>query len=71
MRDLTTVRKDILYNVTIDNGTDLVSHLYCSILDIKEFHSLTKKVVRKTKIVNLYDKKVDKEHVWDRSSPRL
>lgn len=66
-----TVRKDILYNVIIDNGTDLVSHLYYSILDIKEFHSLTKKVVRKTKIVILYDNKVNRGQVWDGSSPRL
>ena len=61
----------MLHRVVIDNQTELVSHLYCSVLDIKELHSLTRKVVRKTRVVNLYNNKVDKGQVWERSSPRL
>ena len=71
IRVLTAVRKDILHRVVIDNWTDLVSHPYCSVLDIKELHSLTRKVVRKTRVVNLYDQKVGKGQVWEVSSPRL
>ena len=58
MQVLTAIRKDILYKVIIDNWTDLVSYPYCSILDIKEFHSLTRKFVIETRVINLYDNKV-------------
>ena len=59
MQVLTVIRKNILHKVIIDNQTDLVSQLYCSILDIKELHSLTKnEVMRKTKVVNLHNNKV-------------
>ena len=68
---LTAVRKDMLHRVVIDNRTELVSHPYCSLLDIKELHSLTRKVVRKTRVVNLYNNKVGKGQVWEGSSPRL
>ena len=71
IRVLTAVRKDMLHRVVIDNWTDLVSHPYCSVLDIKELYSLTRKVVRKTRVVNLYDKKVGKKQVCKGSSPRL
>lgn len=64
MRVLTIVRKDILNKVIIDNQTDLVSQPYCSVLDFKELHPVTKKVVRKTRIVNLYDNIVGKGQVW-------
>ena len=46
MRVLTAVRKDILSKVIINNRTDLVSHPYCSVLDIKELHPMSKKVLR-------------------------
>lgn len=68
---LTAVRKDILNRVIIDNRTDLVSHPYCSVLDIKELHSLTRKVLRRTRVVNLYDNQVGRGQVWEGSSPRL
>ncbi len=63
IRVLTAVRKDILYKVIIDNQTDLASHPYCSVLDIKELHPLSRKVLRKTRVVNLYDNKVGKRQV--------
>ena len=57
------VRKDILNKVIIDNRTDLVSHPYCSILDIKELHQLTRKVLSKTRVVNLYNNKVGRGQI--------
>ena len=58
MRVLTAVRKDILSKVIVDNRTeDLASHSYCSVLDIKELHPLSRKVLRKIRVVNLYDNK--------------
>ena len=71
MRVLMTVRKDILNKVIIDNRTDLVSHLYCSVLDIKELHALTRKVLRKTRVVYLYDNKFGRGQIWEGLSPVL
>lgn len=53
-----TVRKNILYKIIINNQKNLANYLYCSILDIKELHSLSRKNLRKTRIINLYDNKV-------------
>lgn len=36
MRVLTVVRKDILSKVVVENRTDLVSHSYCMVVDIRE-----------------------------------
>lgn len=63
------VKKDILNSVIIDNRTDLVSHLCCSILDIKELHLVSRKVLRRVRVVNIYDKKVSRGQVWEGSSP--
>ena len=71
MQVLTGVRKDILHRVIIDNRTDLISHPYYSVLDIKKLYLLTKKVVKKTRIINLYDNKIGRGQVWEGSSPRL
>lgn len=54
------MRKNILYKIIIDNQTDLDNYLYCFILDIKKFQPLSIKVLKKTRIINLYDKKVSK-----------
>lgn len=37
LKVLTVVRKHILNHVVINNQTDLVSHPYCLVLDIKNF----------------------------------
>lgn len=58
MRVLTAVWKDILDKVIIENRTDLVSYPYCSILDVKKLHPISQKVLRRTKVVNIYDNKV-------------
>ncbi len=49
MRVLAAVRKDILNRIVIDNRTDLVSHPYCLVLDIKELLlEQVKEVTRKS-----------------------
>lgn len=63
MQVLTMIKKDILNRVLVKNYTDLIGHLYCSILDIKEFYSLLRKVLKKTKVINLYDIKVDRKQL--------
>ena len=43
MRVLIAVKKDILNKVIIENWTDLVSHPYCIVLDIRELHPVSGK----------------------------
>lgn len=65
MRVLTAVRKDIVSQIIIENRTDLVSHPYCMVLDIKELHPQSGKSLRKTRIVNLYDNKIGSGQLWE------
>lgn len=71
MRVLTAIRKDVLDKVIIENRTDLVSHPYCSVLDVKELHPISRKVPRRTRVVNVYDNKVGRGQLWKGSSPTL
>ena len=68
MRVLTAVRKDMLSKVVVENRTDLVSHPYCMVLDIREPHPQAGKAFRRTRVVNLYDNKVGKGQLWEGSS---
>ena len=63
MQVLIAVRKDILNKVIIENRTDLVSHPYCIVLDIKELNSVSGKISRRTRVVNLYDNKIGNGYV--------
>ena len=69
MRVLIAVRKDILNRVVIENRTDLISHLYCICLDIKELDLQSGKRLRKTRVVNLYDNKIGKRQPWEGFCP--
>ena len=60
MRVLTAVRKDILNKVIINNWINLASYLYYYVLDIKKLYSRFRKILRKIRVVNLYDNKVCK-----------
>ena len=55
IRVLTAVRKEIANNVVLDNRSDLANYPYCLILDIEELYPRTRKSVRKTRVVNMYD----------------
>lgn len=61
MQVLVAVRKNIFNKVIIDNQTDLVSYLYCLVLNIQKLYIFLKKVLTKTRIVNLYNKEVRKK----------
>lgn len=65
------VRKDILHRVSIDNQINLASHPYCSVRDIKELYPFSRKVLRKTKVINLYNNKVDRGKVLKRPNPTV
>ena len=64
MRVLTAVRKDISSKIVIENRTDLVSHPYCMVVDIRELDPRSERCLRRTRIVNLYDNKVGKGQLW-------
>lgn len=71
MRVLVAVRKIILNKVIIENRTDLVSHPYCIVLDIKELNPLSRKYSERTRVINLYDKKIGNRCVWQGSSLKV
>ncbi len=71
MRVLIAVRKDILNKVIVKNRTNLVSHPYCIVLDIRELNSVSGEYSRKTRVVNLYDNKIGNGCVWQGSSSTI
>ena len=71
MRVLIAVKKDILNKVIIENPTDLVSHPYCIVLDIRECNPTSGKYQRRTRVVNLYDNKIDNGYIWQGSNPTI
>ena len=71
MRVLIAVRKDILNKVVIENRTDLVSHPYCIVVDIREPHPVSGKYARRTRVVNLYDNKIGEGCLWQGPSPTV
>lgn len=67
MRVMIAVRKDILSRVVVENRTGLVSHPYCVVLDIRELDPQSRKCLRRTRVVNLYDNKIGKGQPWEGS----
>lgn len=65
MQVSTTVRKDIVSKIIIENRTNLVSHPYCMVIDIKKLHPQSGKSLQKTRIVNLYDNKIGRGQLWE------
>ena len=64
IRVLTAVRKKIANNMVLDNRSDLANHPYCLILDIKELHLKTKKLIKRTRFVNINDSFVGQGYIW-------
>ncbi len=58
------VRKNVVDQVIFENRSDLASHPYCMILDIKELHPKNKNPIRRTQVVNIYDNIVGQGHIW-------
>lgn len=48
----------------LDNRSDLANHIYCLILDIKKLHPKTKKPIRKTRVINIYNNYIRQEYIW-------
>ena len=71
MRVLIAVKKDILNKVIIENRTNLVSHPYCIVIDVRERNPVSRKYSRRTRVVNLYDNKIANGCVWQRPSPTI
>ncbi len=71
MRVLIAVKKDILNKVIIENRTNLVSHPYCIVIDVRERNPVSRKYSRRTRVVNLYDNKIGNECVWQGPSPTI
>lgn len=64
MQVLIAIWKNILKNIIIENQTNIVSHPYCIVIAIKELYTVSRKCVKRTRIVNLYNNKVREKCIW-------
>lgn len=62
MQVVIAVKKNILNKIMIAKKTDLISHLYSIVLDIKEL-LMSGKYSKKTKVVNFYNNKIKNRFV--------
>lgn len=63
MRVLIAIKKNILNKIIVKNWTDLVSHLYYLVLDIREYNPVFRKYSKKIRVINLYDNKIDNGYI--------
>lgn len=59
MQVLIAIKKNILNKVIIDNWINPISNPCYIVLNIKKFNLISKKYLKKTIVVNLYDNKID------------
>lgn len=71
IRVLTAGRKDILTKIVIDNRINLVTYPLYLALNIKKLQFLSEKVLKKNRVVNLYNNKFDRGQLWERSNPTI
>lgn len=64
IRVLTAVRKDQADQIILDNRSDLISHPYCLVTDIKEICPMTRNPIRRTRVVNMYDNIIGQGYTW-------
>lgn len=69
---VTVVQKKITNNMVLNNWLDLKNHpYYLLVFDIKEFHLKTKKPIRRTYIVNIYDSFVGQGYIWQKQNAQI
>jgi hypothetical protein len=54
-RVLIAIRKDLQNNLIIELRTDLINYLYALALDIWDIHYITRKKIRRTRLINVYN----------------
>lgn len=64
MQVLIVIKKNILNKIIVENKTNLVSHLYYIVFDIKKFNPIFRKNLRKTKVVNVYYNKIGNKSIY-------
>lgn len=57
--------------IIFENRTDLANHPYCIVLDIKELHAKTARVLRRTRVVNIHDNVVGEGYTWQGPRPTV
>lgn len=68
MQVLIVVKKNILNKKIVENQINLICHPYYIILDIRTLNLVFRKYLRKTRVVNLYDNKIDNWYIQQESS---
>jgi hypothetical protein len=54
-RVVITIRKDLQNSLIIEPRTDLINYLYALALDIWDIHHITRKKIRRTRLINMYN----------------
>jgi hypothetical protein len=54
-RVMIAIQKDLLNRLIIEPKTDLINHPYALALDIWDIHHITRKKIRRTRLINIYD----------------
>lgn len=62
---MTTVKKDLGDKIIVDHRTDLIHHPYFMLLEIRELDLQSKKPGKKTRVINVYDNRVERGYTWD------
>ena len=71
IRVMTAIRKDLTNKIMVEHRTDLVSHPYFVLLEIRELDQQSKRPGRKTRALNVYDNRVGRGCTWDGGIPRV
>ncbi len=69
-RVLTTIKKELVSRIVVDNRTDLVDQPYFLALDIRDIDSRTNKPARRMRVVNSYDNRVKQGCTWEGGTPQ-
>ncbi len=65
IRVMTAVRRTLVDKIVVDHRTDLINHPYFMLLEIQELDPRSKRLGRKTRVVNAYDNRVGRGCTWD------
>lgn len=62
---MTAMTKNLADKIVINHRTDLINHLYFMLLEIQELDPQSKRPGKKTRVVNVYDNRVERSCILD------
>ena len=62
---MTVVRKTLVDKIVVNHKINLINYFYFILLEIQEIDSQSKKLGKKTRVVNAYDNRIGRDYTWD------